>query len=370
MKKIKVLVIEKDVLARQVMASVLLQEDEYEVAGITSQRISSKRSIETMNPDVVLLSIEKKQSEEFELFLKLRVQFPQTAIILISPRTIEGGEVVVAALKMGAIDFITKPAHSTGLLFARRHLRKRMIPKVKMAASLNNRPLSSIDEYDVDYQQQLLPKENISAEEANVRILAIGACTGGPRALFSLIPKLPEDLSVPVVVVQHFPKIFTGILAKELNISSKIEVREAFDNAELAPGVVWIASGGHHCEVYREGYKMNLRTHRGPRELGERPSINMLFRSAATHYGPNAMGVVLSGCGCDGTLGAQAIKASGGQVFVQNPRSSLAPEMPLNVIRAGATKQYFDIHELAEQIINNIAEMENETVRVGPIPLF
>jgi two-component system chemotaxis response regulator CheB len=310
---------------------------------------------------VVLLHLDDIDSQAFEMFTKLRVRYPQLPVIILSPRNEKGAKAAITAITMDAIDVVTKPTSGNNLLFANRHLSKRLIPIVKAAAAYGDESgKSALKSASGPTQQEASSQESERSDDSSQyrepEIITIGGCCGGPKALFSLITKLPRDLSVPVVVVQHFPQIFTKVLAEELDKRSRLSVREVADGAELKPGTVWIASGGCHTEVHRDGCKTTLRVHRGPRELGDRPSINMLFRSAVRIYEDKILGIILSGIGLDGLAGAEAIHKAGGQVLVQEPRTSIAPEMPANIIRAGLADHSYTLEEFVEQILKRVPE--------------
>ncbi|HLR31583.1 MAG TPA: chemotaxis protein CheB [Fodinibius sp.] len=363
MDKNKILIIENDVLVRQSIANRLQESGGFRVTGMTLKDKDPDDMILSLKPGVALLNIESLESEGFDIFTRLRRGFPELPIVVISPRTTEGGKAAIKALQMGAVDFITKPRKGVSLLFARRHLSKRVVPIVRAAAQVNDnidlfslesiaggRPSHSQQEFE-----QMSPEARQEPVTRSARLLVVGGCTGGPKALFSLIAELPVELDIPVVIVQHLPGRYTKLFAEALSEHSRLEVKEAFDGAELTPGTIWVASGGYHSEVHNEDFKMKLRMHRGPREMGDRPSINVLFRSAAQHYGPETLGVILSGHGSDGVGGAKAITMAGGSVLGQKPRSSLAPDMPLRVLRSGITDQSYPISELTGQIAKRIS---------------
>ncbi|MDX1618725.1 MAG: CheB methylesterase domain-containing protein, partial [Balneolaceae bacterium] len=171
------------------------------------------------------------------------------------------------------------------------------------------------------------------------------------QALFSIIPVLPQSLPITLVVVQHFPKHSTKELARRLNEISEVRVEEAYDGVELKPGTVWLAPGGLHAEVERNGGTLTLKLHRGPRENGVRPSIDLLFRSAGWSLGDELLGIILSGCGRDGIAGARVIREYGGNIIVQDPRDALSHSLPLAVIREGLADNYFPAEQIADQII-------------------
>lgn len=351
----KVLLIEPNVLARHTIIKELEMIRGLAVKVSDCSDLEVDREILNFSPDIILLSIADKHAGEFELLTHLRVRYPSIPLIVLSPRTYEGAEVAVTALRMGALDFITLPEQEVGLLFAKRHFKKRVAPKIRMAYAHKIRMLREGNGHEPHEKKSAFGSAvRQSGVMKIVRLIVMGGCTGSPRALFSIIPRLPASLKVPVVVTLHLPKSYSTVLARELDKISAIKVREVADDTLLHGGVVWIASGGFHSEVLRDGHMLKIRSHRGARENGERPSINILFRSAAQHCGPGALGVVLSGCGTDGLDGAQAINQKGGEVWVQNPRTAIASELPMHIIKSRISKKYYHPEELADQLLTRI----------------
>lgn len=360
--------IDKDVLVRQTIANMLQKDGNFRVFGLPLKEKHTEKAVISINPDIVLLDVEHLESEGFDLFFRFKIKFPMLPVVLMSPKTKQGGKAVIKALQMGAVDFITKPRHGISLLFAGRHFSKRVVPIVKTALSASESGRSDAFKnisscIASGYQQEFESTFSSSKKESAIQpasMMVLGGCTGGPQALFSLVPQLPSDLAIPGVVVQHLPREYTGIFAEALNERSKIKVKEAYHGAELLPGTLWIASGGQHVEIFNDGYRMKLKTHRGTKELGVRPSINVLFRSAAMQYGSGTLGIILSGHGTDGLDGATAVKLAGGTVLVQDPQTAIAPEMPLNVIRVGITNQYYSTGQLKDQIVRRASALEEE----------
>lgn len=360
MKTFKILVVEKDLLARQAISRMLKKKPEFNVKASSLRGINFDTFLQDCNPDVVLFNLEDLESEDFEIFTKLRVRYPKLPVVVLSPRTKDGAKAAVTAISMGAVDVVTKPGNCNNLLFANRHLSKRLIPIVEVAAAWGDKSAkagvdsSPAGTVSLSSMREKQGEEHEAAERREAGIITIGACCGGPKSLMRLIEELPPNLSVPVVVVQHFPKLYTKVLAEELDKRSRLKVREVIDGAELSPGIVWIARGGYHTEIHHNGSNTQLRIHRGPRELGDRPSINVLFRSAVRAFGDKTLGIVLSGIGQDGVAGAEAIRMAGGEVLVQEPRTSLAPEMPSNIIKAGYSDQCYSLDEFNSEIMKRI----------------
>ena len=183
-----------------------------------------------------------------------------------------------------------------------------------------------------------------------MRAVPMGA-PGGPRALAELLRQLPGDLPVPVLVVQHMPPMFTGYLAHGLSTQCALRISEAYPGARLEPGQVWIAPGDRHLVVRPAGRGLELALHQGPHENGCRPSADPLFRSVAETFGRSSLGIVLTGMGQDGTLGARAIRDAGGSMVVQDEASSVIWGMPGSVARAGLAARVLPLDGIAGEIV-------------------
>lgn len=337
-----ILLIDSDLIARRAIAKILQEKTEYQLI-VNGETNNAVESIVEYNPDLLLLGIKPNEVEEIALLSLIKIRFPDLPVVILTERSEPGAAIAVAALRLGVIDFITKPEDCNTMLFAERHLAKRLLPITKFSLRLKkrNRTGSSVSPG--------LAKENqLSTTLWPLNLIVIGGCTGGPVALFKLVESLPKDFSVPIVVAQHLPKYFTKVLAARLNEVTELSVREAKNGVLVKPGSIWIAPGGYHCEVSRYGNETQLKVHRGPRENGARPSIDMLFRSAGRLYGPGVLGVILSGCGKDGLAGASTIRESGGHILVQDYRTALAPDLPLAMMREGQYDIVSPVDKMAE----------------------
>jgi two-component system chemotaxis response regulator CheB len=185
-------------------------------------------------------------------------------------------------------------------------------------------------------------------------VVALAAATGGPNALADVIPRLPKDLSVPVLVVQHMPAIFTRCLAERLAERSALRVIEVQGNEVLEPGTVYVAQGGFHLELAREGDLVRTVLGQGPAEHSVRPAADVLFRSLARVYGPSALAVVLTGMGTDGKLGAQELVAAGGRVLSQSGPSCVVWGMPRAVEEAGLAEAVVHLSDMTAAIVERV----------------
>jgi two-component system chemotaxis response regulator CheB len=186
--------------------------------------------------------------------------------------------------------------------------------------------------------------------------VAIGTSTGGPNALAEVLPLIPNDFPVPIVVVQHMPPIFTRLLAERLATRSAISVEEGSASTILSPGHAWIAPGNFHMKVVRAGMAWRLNLSQGPPENSCRPAVDVLFRSVALAYGENVLGVVMTGMGSDGALGAQHIRDAGGDVIIQDKASSVVWGMPGLVHASGLADAAYPVDRLAAEITRRVLQ--------------
>ncbi len=242
----------------------------------------------------------------------------------------------------------TKPSNLGSVEDINQHIQADLIPKIKVfgAKKTSLTTPSTVD--PVVFPIDTNPKR--------VDVVAIGVSTGGPNALTVLLRELPADLSVPILIVQHMPPMFTKLLAERLSSKCQIPVNEAVPGVVLEPGQAWIAPGDFHLVVQRDKGVVRLATHQAPSENSCRPSVDVLFRSVAEVYGAGAIAVILTGMGQDGLHGCQCIREAGGQVLAQDKASSVVWGMPSFVVNAGLADQVVTLDEMASEIMRRIRD--------------
>lgn len=358
------LIIDKNILVRRAITTILKEKEEFRVFWLNDEFDTVETVIRNILPDIVLLSIDNIEGEGLDMLQKVQTTFSNLPIIVVSPRNKEGAKAAITALRLGAIDFITKPESKNLILFAERHLKKRLDPLLKAVYKMKEHP--NMDKMMLESLTQ--PQKSFGdlstavKGQQSIKVAVMGGCTGGVRALFSILSKLPSNFAIPVVVVQHLPRTFTKYLASCLDAYCNVPVREVQNGESLEDGTVYIAPGGYQCEISQSvPNNIEASVYRGPRENNMRPSIDVLFRSAAKLNGNKILGVLLSGCGSDGLRGVEEIKKHSGQVIVQDPRSSIAPELALSAISQGITKTYYTPQGIAQQLL----KYSNIDKRVG-----
>lgn len=356
MRKIRVLVVDDSALIRRIVSDVLSSDPEVEVAGSAANGRIALARIPQVNPDIVTLDIEMPVMNGLDALKELRRTYLRLPVIMFSTLTERGASATLDALALGASDYVTKPSNVGGAAAALQKIREELIPKIKahcvsmtMPGVFPARQIPS----KVSFQQPRPVRQ--PGPRAQVAIMAIGVSTGGPNALAQLIPQLPANFPVPVVIVQHMPPIFTKFLADRLASKARIHVDEARSMQELEPGRAYIAPGDFHMMVVRNNGIVRIQTHQGPPENSCRPAVDVLFRSVAEVYGEHALGVIMTGMGQDGLRGSQAIHDAGGQILAQDAASSVVWGMPGFVTNAGLADKVLPLDQLAGEIVQRLS---------------
>jgi two-component system chemotaxis response regulator CheB len=348
MHKIRVLLVDDSVVVRRVVGELLTAEPGLEVVGTAPDgRIALDKAART-NPDVVVLDLEMPGMDGLQTLAALRQSHPSLKVILFSQHTRQGAAVTLEALAQGASDCVAKPENAGGMAGALRQVREQLVSKIRQFAP-GSRVRQNAGATDPRSGERGANWE--LAPQARLDVVVVGVSTGGPNALATIVPALPADLPVPVLIVQHMPPLFTRLLAERLAAQASLAVQEAAGDEVLLPGQVWLAPGDHHLEMTRVGEEVRLRLHRGPMENSCRPSADVLFRSAAATCGAGVLAVVLTGMGQDGLRGAAAVRQAGGQVLAQDEASSVVWGMPGQVVRAGLAERVLPLGDIAGEIV-------------------
>lgn len=373
MSKIRVLIVDDSVVIRKILSDVLSGDPDIEIAGVAANGRIALQKIPQTNPDVVTLDVEMPEMNGIETVKELRKTYPVLPVIMFSTLTERGAAATLDALTMGASDYVTKPANVGSVTTAQERIREQLIPKVKALAggktARSTPPAAASPSGAVPEKKAALPFKTAPVRQpsANGKIecVCIGVSTGGPNALLELIPTIPADFPVPIVIVQHMPPVFTKALADRLNSKSQIEVVEAADGMALEEGRAMIAPGGLHLVLRRDRTRVLAATNEDPPENSCRPAVDVLFRSVVDIYGARTLGVVLTGMGQDGLRGCEVIKDAGGDVFVQDEETSVVWGMPGFVANSGLADRVLPLHRLGTEIRSRVAP-KRETVSSVP----
>jgi two-component system chemotaxis response regulator CheB len=346
MAPIRILVVDDSVVIRKLLCDTLAQDPELEVAGSASDGHIALAKITQLHPDLLTLDVEMPVMNGLETLVEVRKLYPKMPVIMFSTLTERGGAATLEALSLGASDYATKPSNTGSPAVALERIRAELIPKIKALCSRRTKPAP------LPPSRPAL-RSKVPANR-RVDIVAVGTSTGGPNALTEVLPRIPTDFPVPIVVVQHMPPIFTRLLAERLASRSQIPVEEGSAGTVLSPGHAWIAPGNFHMTVARAGLSSRLDLNQNPPENSCRPAVDVLFRSVAAAYRANVLGVVMTGMGGDGALGAQRIREEGGEVIIQDEASSVVWGMPGLVHAQGNADAVYPIESLALEITRRV----------------
>jgi len=349
-RKIKVLVVDDSTVIRRLLTDALSSDPHIEVVGIAANGKIALAKIPQLNPDIITLDIEMPEMDGLATLVELRKLYAKLPVIMFSTLTQRGAEATMDALSRGATDYVTKPANVGSVTAAIQNVKNELIPRIKAFCPLiaPPSPVAPI----IHRAPGATGSTPIAApRRGRIDVIAIGVSTGGPNALQAVIPALPATLPAPIVIVQHMPPLFTKHLADRLNNLSNLRVCEAQDGDIVTAGGVWIAPGDFHMVTVREGNAIRIRLNKETPENSCRPAVDVLFRSVATVYGTNVLGVVLTGMGQDGARGCGDIRTRGGRTIAQDAATSVVWGMPGAVVNAGLADKVVPLGNIAHEII-------------------
>ena len=349
--KTKVMIVDDSSVIRKIVGETVGSDPNLEVVDKASNGKIALDKIKISKPDVIILDIEMPEMNGFETLKELRKTDKQTKVIMFSSMSRSSAEITLEALSLGANDFVVKPGDASNIEDLYAKLRKELIPRIYSICRITSKTEEKV-------YHRILPYPGAGSNR--VDIVVVGVSTGGPAALEQVIPLLPANLQVPVVIVQHMPPIFTKSLAVRLDSLSTLGVVEATDGQEISPGNVYIAPGGKHIILKRlDLTRTIIRTNDDPPENSCRPAVDVLFRSAASVYGKHTLAVVMTGMGYDGTKGGKNIVDSGGQLIIQDKESSVVWGMPGSVADAGLAHGIFPLDRIAREICERVSKQRN-----------
>jgi two-component system chemotaxis response regulator CheB len=349
--KIRVLIVDDSASVRQTMTQILSSDPEIEVIAAANDPFAAARYIKDQLPDVITLDVEMPRMDGITFLRKLMSQCP-LPVVMCSSLTEEGSETLLQALEAGAVDVILKPRAGVADFLAEQNQRIRDV--VKGAARARVR--SQAERNRVKPQEKLtadavLPAPGSRAmSRTTEQIVCIGASTGGTEALREVLEALPAN-SPGIVVVQHMPEHFTRTFAQRLNSLCEVDVKEAEDGDTVMRGHVLIAPGGRHTLLTRQGARYSVSVRDGPLVSRHRPSVDVLFRSAAQCAGSNAVGVILTGMGDDGAQGMLEMHQAGARTIAQDEATSVVFGMPKEAIGRGAVDRIAPLGHVAREIL-------------------
>ncbi len=377
--KLRVLVVDDTIVYRKAVSDVLSEIPGIEVVGVAHNGKIAMSKIVTLKPDLLTLDIEMPEMNGIEVLGELQSNFPKIGAIMVSTLTSDGGEMTMKALELGAFDFILKPT-SKNPAESKKQLKNDLAPKIKefkrsrtASSLLSNKgkfnkaakqvlrkkplkPLSARRTPPTLLAGKVTPQTKPSARRGKSEIITIGISTGGPNALTQMLPMLPGNLGVPIVIVQHMPPVFTKSLAASLNAKCALTVKEAQDREDLLDNTIYIAPGGKQMKLVAsaDGLNRQIKITNDPPENSCRPSADYLFRSVGDYYVGRTTAVIMTGMGSDGTKGLEILKQKGAMIIAQNEDTCVVFGMPKKPIESGMADVIAPLNKIADEIVKSV----------------
>lgn len=348
--RIRTLVVDDSVFMRTVLKSALSRASSLEVVGSAQNGAEALQKIRELKPDVVTLDIEMPGVDGLEVLRRVMSENP-IPVVMVSTKTQAGAKLTFEALELGAVDYVAKPLGEEGASLER--FQEKVVRAVETAYASNRSRLGPAGATKV-----LRPRS--SDIHTDGYIVAIGISAGGPATLHKLVPCLPRVFP-PVVLTQHMPADFTGPFAQRLDASCELEVKEACDGDELRSGRLLLAPGDRHLKVVRRGNAFRVKLDDGPKVAGFRPSVDVLFQSVAASHGDKAVGLVMTGMGCDGAEGIRDLKRAGAKTFAQDKASSVVYGMPKAAAETGCVDHIVSLAEIPDALVRVLSVPEHAT---------
>jgi len=337
---IKVLVVDDSAVVRKVICDELARYHDIQVVGTAVDPYFARDKIVELRPDVVTLDLEMPRMDGLSFLSKLMKHYPLPVVVL-SSLTPKNSELAIKALEIGAVEVLCKP----GASYSTKDIAQPLAHAIRSAAAANIKTASA--------QAPAAPERqtvNRLLVQTTHKIIAIGASTGGTKAIEAVLMQMPPT-APGIVIVQHMPEHFTRSFAQRLNEVTPLEVREARDNDHVIPGVALIAPGNHHMLLTRSGGTYVVKIKDGPRVHYQRPSVDVLFKSVADSAGRNAVGAILTGMGADGASGLLAMRNSGAYTLAQDEASCVVFGMPKEAIKLEAADEVAALEDMTHSIL-------------------
>jgi len=346
-KKIKVVIVDDSALVRTLLKEMLDSAPDITVVGAAADPIAAREIIRATDPDVITLDVEMPRMDGLE-FLSRLMRLKPTPVVMVSSLTARGSEVTLKALELGAVDFVAKPR--IGIQEGLKEASREIVEKVRIAASARVRRHQVLDVPPSLTADAVLPAATLSRVSATEKLIIVGASTGGTEAIKAFLMGLPPACP-GVLITQHMPGAFTKSFAQRLDSVCRISVKEAEGGERVLPGHAYIAPGDYHLLLARSGANYVTELSDAPPVNRHRPSVDVLFRSAANVAGKNSIGVILTGMGKDGAAGMLEMKQAGAYTLAQDEASCVVFGMPREAIAVGAVDEVVALKEMAARVM-------------------
>jgi two-component system chemotaxis response regulator CheB len=363
-KKLRVLVVDDTIVYRKAVSDILKEIRGIEVVGVAHNGQIALSKIKTLKPDLITLDVEMPVMNGIEVLEAIQKNKYETGAIMLSTLTSDGSQMTMRALELGAFDFILKP-QTKSTEESKREIKAILEPILKAFAqskigpkllrkkpvAFEKKPLSQPP--SVATKHATVPRKQFKGIQSKSEIVVIGISTGGPNALSQMLPKLPGNLGVPVLIVQHMPPVFTKSLASSLDKKCALSVKEADNGEILQDNTVYIAPGGKQMKLAAkaDGTNRMIKITNDPPENSCKPAVDYLFRSVADYYVGRTTAVIMTGMGSDGTKGLQILKEKGAHVIAQDEASCVVYGMPKAPIDLGLADTIAPLDRIADAII-------------------
>lgn len=378
-KNLRVLVVDDTIVYRKAVSDIVNEINGVELAGVAHNGKIAVSKIKSLKPDILTLDIEMPQMNGIEVLVELRKNFPEVGAIMLSTLTADGSAMTMRALELGAFDFILKP-QSKNQTQSKKEIRSALEPMLKAFAlskltrgkpgarsphgtaplrrGARPTPLSPGKGSAIQAKKPLRPlgRNKAPGRREKSEIVAIGISTGGPNALNHMLPRLPGNLGVPILIVQHMPPIFTQSLASSLNKKCALNVKEAVNGENIIADTVYIAPGGKQMKLVAgaDGIHRRIKITDDPPENSCKPSVDYLFRSVGDYYVGRTTAVIMTGMGSDGTKGLEILKNKSAYTIGQDESSCVVYGMPKAPAELGYLDLVVPLNQIADAIVKSV----------------
>ena len=352
-RKIRVIVVDDSALVRSLLSEIINRQRDMECIGAANDPLVAREMIRELDPDVITLDVEMPRMDGID-FLGRLMRLRPTPVVMISTLTERGAEVTMKALELGAVDFVAKPR--VGLASGLNDLAAQIVDKIRVAAVAQVRRAPARDAAPAAGSAgsaavaHAAPAAGLLGRLSTEKLICIGASTGGTEAIKEVLVQMPAD-SPAIVITQHMPPGFTTSFAARLNGLCQITVKEAVTGERILPGHAYIAPGGTQFHVARSGANYVAVVDNGPPVNRHKPSVEVLFKSAAAVVGRNAFGIMLTGMGNDGAVAMREMKDAGSYNYVQDEATCIVFGMPREAIAHGAADEVLPLGQIAPALI-------------------
>ncbi|MBI5438740.1 MAG: chemotaxis response regulator protein-glutamate methylesterase [Nitrosomonadales bacterium] len=359
-RKIRVLVIDDSALIRSVMKEIIDRENDMECVGAAPDPVVAREMIKSLNPDVLTLDVEMPKMDGID-FLERLMRLRPMPVVMVSTLTERGSDITFRALALGAVDFVSKPKMDIARGMSEYAIE--ITDKIRAAAQSHVRKISTATAIQEKFSADVILPSVAGRFSSTEKLIIIGASTGGTEAIKDVLTRFPADMP-GILVTQHMPENFTKSFADRLDSLCKISVKEAEHNERILPGYAYIAPGHSHLLLKRSGANYMTELNQGTPVNRHRPSVDVLFRSAANVAGANALGIILTGMGKDGAQGLLEMKNAGCHTIAQDEASCVVFGMPKEAIAAGGACEVLPLQNISRRTMEYLALQGSKSIRV------